>query len=375
MADIAHPEQGLRLKGALSRLIARPGFQAWAARFPLTRGLVRRDGVAIFRLVQGFVESQALAALIELDILGRLADGPLPVSTLARACDLSPDRMRILLQAGAAMGLLKRRRDDRFALSRRGAAMLGVPGLRQMIRHHGVFYSDMADPVALLRGEVETRLAAFWPYVFGAAGAVDPEVTATYSELMSQSQAPVAADTLDTVSLSGVRHLMDVGGGTGAFIAAAAARYPDLRLTLFDLPVLQSAARARFSRAGFDARAAFHPGSFRDDPLPVGADAISLVRVLYDHDDATVTALLRAAFAALPSGGRLIISEPMSGGDRPDAVTDVYFAFYTMAMGTGCTRSAARISDLCRQVGFAQVKALPPRRSFVTSVVSAVKPA
>uniref|UniRef100_A0AAN0MBB1 Methyltransferase n=1 Tax=Yoonia rhodophyticola TaxID=3137370 RepID=A0AAN0MBB1_9RHOB len=58
-------------------------------------------------------------------------------------------------------------------------------------------------------------------------------------------------------------------------------------------------------------------GSFRDDPLPAGHDMISLVRVLYDHDDATVLSLLGAVFKALPVGGRLLVSEPMTGVQAP----------------------------------------------------------
>ena len=49
--------------GWLNRLVARPGFQSWAAHFPLTRGRARADGAALFEVVQGFVQSQVLMAL------------------------------------------------------------------------------------------------------------------------------------------------------------------------------------------------------------------------------------------------------------------------------------------------------------------------
>ena len=125
--------------------------------------------------------------------------------------------------------------------------------------------------------------------------------------------------------------------------------------------------------SGLGGRIALHPGSFRDDPLPEGADAVSLIRVLYDHDDTTVRELLGKVFAALPNGGRLIVSEPMSGGESPDPVTDVYFAFYTLAMRTGRTRSPAEIAELCREAGFSDITQHQARRSFVTSVVTAAK--
>jgi demethylspheroidene O-methyltransferase len=166
---------------------------------------------------------------------------------------------------------------------------------------------------------------------------------------------------------------MDVGGGTGAFLAAVGAAHPHLALDLFDLPVVLQGAGERLSGAGLSGRVTLHPGSFRDDPLPSGADAISLIRVLYDHNDSTVARLLAAAYEALPAGGRLIISEPMSGGENPDRTTDVYFAIYTMAMQTGRTRSAAEIAALLAQAGFVSIRIRAGFRPFVTSVVTAEK--
>jgi demethylspheroidene O-methyltransferase len=152
-----------------------------------------------------------------------------------------------------------------------------------------------------------------------------------------------------------------------------------MRLTLFDLPVVANVARARFADKGFatgeGARITVQPGSFRDDPLPGGADAISLVRVLYDHADATVAALLAAVFAALPPGGRLIVSEPMTGGARPHAPGDAYFAFYCMAMGTGRARSAGEIAAMLAAAGFVDIACPATHRPFVTGLVTARRPA
>lgn len=360
--------------GWLNRLIARPGFQSWASRFPLTRGQARRDGAMLFDVVQGFVQSQVLMAVVELDLLRRLRGGPRSAEVLGRATGIAPDRMQVLLQAAAALKLIKRKRSGDYILARKGAAMMGVPGLEAMIRHHRAFYADMQDPVGLLRGPERTELSEFWPYVFGARGAIDPQVAETYSDLMAQSQLLVAQDTLRAVSFKGIKHLADIGGGTGAFLEAVGAAYPNLRMTLFDLPQVVPGATARFEAAGMMDRVTIEPGSFRDDAVPQEADAISLVRVLYDHADETVIELLAEVFEALPDGGRLIISEPMGGGAQPDRAGDVYFAFYTLAMQTGRTRSAAEISALCAQAGFTDICSPRPARNYVTRVVTAQKP-
>ena len=324
----------------------------------------------MFDLVAGFVHTQCLTALVGFGTLEILLDGPQPVRRLAASAGVPVPRMRVLLDAGASLGLLRRLHDDLFTLTRRGAALTGVPGLADMIAHHSVLYRDLADPLAFFRGETDPELARFWPYVFGAGTAKDPETAARYSRLMAETQALVADETLDAISFAGRRHLMDVGGGTGTFLTCALLATQGLKATLFDLPAVVSGARDRFSSAGLTSRVTIRAGSFRDEPLPQGADTISLVRVLYDHADDTVAQLLAAAYRALPPGGLLVVSEPMAGGSRPTRAGDGYFAIYTLAMQTGRTRSAEEITEAMLKAGFSGVRQHPTNRPFVTSVVS-----
>jgi demethylspheroidene O-methyltransferase len=351
------------------RLALQPWFHRFCARMPGLRGIARGEGEALFSVVSGFVQSQALLALVELRVLHRLADGPLTTDRLAQLCAVPPDRMAVLAQAGAALRLMRRRRDG-WHLTVRGAAFLTVPGLEAMVRHHPVLYRDLSDPVAFFKGETQPELAGFWPYVFGAGGVADPALADRYSRLMADSQGLVADDTLRLVDFRGIGMLMDVGGGTGAFLAAVGRAHPGIRRRLFDLPAVVAGAESRLG-PGVEVI----PGSFRDDPLPQGADAISLIRVLYDHSDTTVAALLRACHDALPPGGKLIVSEPMSGGDRPDPATDVYFTVYTLAMQTGRTRSGEEIATMAQSAGFQIVQPARSLRPFVTSALVAARSA
>ena len=353
--------------GWINRLAASRRFQDLCARLPGLRSIARAEGAAIFDLMAGFVRSQTLAALVELRVMHRLAEGPASTTALAATTRIPVERMQVLVQAGAAIKLLRRLRDGRYALARRGAAFLGVPGLEMLVHHHAVLYRDLSDPAAFFRGDTDPDLAHFWPYVFGAGAARDPEIATRYSKLMADTQALVAQDTLDAVPwLRGQQHLVDIGGGTGAFLRAVHSRYPDLRLSLFDLPAVVAAAALPQAITRL-------AGSFRDDPLPKGADTLSLIRVCYDHNDTTVAALLRACAEALPQGGRLILSEPMSGDTRPDPQTDVYFAVYTLAMGSGKTRTTAQLSSLVSAAGFDRIRGPMSHRPYVTRTLSATR--
>ena len=95
--------------------------------------------------------------------------------------------------------------------------------------------------------------------------------------------------------------------------------------------------------------------------------------MLYDHADETVVDLLAAVYAALPPGGRIVISEPMTGGHSPQRAGDAYFAIYCMAMRTGQARSARQIVGLLKDAGFRNIKSPQSLRPFITSVITGVK--
>jgi len=355
------------------RLLASSRFQRWASGFPLTRFVARRRARALFDLCAGFVYSQVLLACVRLRVFEILAEGPQTAAALSRRLALSHEATLRLLRAAASLRLVEARGKDRFGLGSLGAALLGNPAVAAMIEHHALVYADLRDPVALLRGEgPQTGLAQYWPY----AGASDPadvedERVAAYSALMSASQPLVAGDILDAYPLGRHRCLLDIGGGEGGFAAAAAARAPGLRVLLFDLPPVAERARASFERQGLAGRAAALGGDFLSDPLPAGADVASLVRVVHDHDDASALALLQAARRALPSGGALLLAEPMAATPGAEPIGDAYFGFYLLAMGRGQPRSFAELSALLRAAGFDRVRQVRTRRPLLTGLIVA----
>lgn len=354
-------------------LVGSAAFQSWAARSPFTRAAAKRDGERLFDLVAGFTYSQILRAFVAFDLSRHLRARPAYPSELAAKLDAPERRISVLCQAAASLGLLTRLRDGRYVLARLGAAINGVGGLRDMILHHDILYRDLGPAEGFFRGKTDPDLARFWPYVFGAAAAEDPATAERYSHLMSETQNLVSDEILSSLSFAKAQHVMDIGGGTGVFLAACAKANPDVQVTLFDLPQVAALAQDRFEHAGIAARATIVSGSFRDDPLPIGPDLITLIRVLYDHEDETVLRLLKSVHAVLPDGGKIVIAEPMSGGEAPDRTADAYFSLYCMAMGTGTVRSATQIGELLSKAGFARVLPAKTGRPFVTRIVTAEK--
>lgn len=355
------------------RLLTSHRFQRFAVNFPLTRPIARRRARTLFDLCAGFVYSQVLLACVRLDLFRILQEGPATTADLAKRLDLDVAATERLLLAACALDLVAERGRGRFGLGELGAALLGNPGLEMMIRHHALFYADLQDPVALLRGERKgTGLGDFWPYAGDAEpGEIDGDRVADYSRLMAVTQPMIAAEILDAYPVDRHRRLMDVGGGEGAFLAAAAERAPNLELRLFDLPAVAARARERFDAEGLTARAEAIGGDFTKDPLPEGADLISLVRIVHDHDDDTARRILKAVRKALPPGGTLLLAEPMAGTPGAEAMADAYFGFYLMAMGRGRARRLEELTGFLEDAGFVDIKALATRTPLLTSAIRA----
>jgi demethylspheroidene O-methyltransferase len=356
-----------------NRLLRDPRFQAWAAGFPLTRPIVRQRTDALFDLVAGFVYSQVLDSCIRLELLERLADGPLDIAAVAEKTDLPVQSAERLLIAASALGLVDRLCPRRFALGPQGAALLGNAGLRDMVAHHRLLYADLADSVGLLRrGGGQGGLAAYWPYATTAkASEADAQAVGAYSRLMAATQPAVAAEILHAYDLRRHRCLMDVGGGEGAFLEAAGRHAPHLKLMLFDLPAVTERARERLGAAELLERARLEGGDFLHDPVPEGADLVTIIRILHDHDDAGVATLLRSVRRALPRDGAVLIAEPMSRAPRPDPVSDAYFGLYLLAMGRGRARTPAEIEGFLSAAGFTRLRRLPTRTPSLLGLILA----
>ena len=362
-----------RLLSWRDRAVASPGFRRWAAAFPLTRPVARSRARALFDLCAGFVYSQILLACVQLRLFDILAERPANTEAIALRIGLAPEAAQRLLSAAVALRLVARRSGGRYGLGPLGAAMVGNDAINDMVLHHPMLYGDLQDPVALLRSEPGgTALAAYWSYASaGQPGVLGDGQVAGYTALMATSQPLVSGEVLDAYRVGRHRHLMDVGGGDGSFLVAAGERAPGLQLTLFDLPAVTERAQRRLQAAGLTNRSRVVGGDFHLGVLPRGADLISLVRVVHDHDDAGALALLRAARAALPSGGALLLAEPMADTPGAQASGDAYFGFYLLAMGQGRPRSVSALTTMLHEAGFETVRLLPTRTPLLVRVLLA----
>ncbi len=148
---------------------------------------------------------------------------------------------------------------------------------------------------------------------------------------------PAVAAAFD---LSQFHRLIDLGGASGHLAQAVRERYPQMEAQVFDLPEVASLYPGTIA------------GDFFTDPLPA-ADLYSVGRILHDWSDEKIHRLLARIYAALPSGGGLLIAEKLLTPDNIPA----HMQSLNMLIGTeGRERSAAEYETLLRAAGFSKVE-------------------
>ena len=371
--DIANFSSGMmevttwhdRLLQGLERIYASPNLYKWSLSNPFTRWITKRRTQKIFDLMSGFVYSQVLLGCVRLDLFKMLYQRPLDLHQISLQTRVPEEALQRLLLSAVSLGLLECRSQQRFGLGPLGVPLAMHSGIGAMVEHNHLLYRDMQDPLTFLNNAWQGKMAEYWPYAHDAQAAerLAQEKFSRYSDLMASSQEFVVQEILGAYYFEDHRCVLDVGAGKGRFASELALHAKHLQLKLFDLPPVLELARETFQSKGLIDRLSLCPGNFLHDPLPEGADLVTLVRVAHDHPDEVVQQLLKKIHDALPVGGTLLLAEPMAKtsatGTDGLTQTDAYFHFYLLAMGAGRLRTPEELMRMMRTAGFVSVEQVP----------------
>lgn len=187
----------------------------------------------------------------------------------------------------------------------------------------------------------------------------DPSLSEGFETLMAQQIGLLAAHIVEIYPWADLRRVVDVGGGSGALLAALAQAHPQLTGAVLDLPSAARAAALRFEQLELATRCAAHSGSFFE-PLPTpGADAYVLSGVIHDWPDREAVQILQRCADAAGKQGRVLIIEPLLDGDALGfaAAADLRMR----ALVGGCERSLDDYRALVSRAGLCvgDVRPLP----------------
>ena len=152
----------------------------------------------------------------------------------------------------------------------------------------------------------------------------------------------------------------DVGGATGQLALIIAGAHPHMRCTSFDLPIVETLAKATIEAAGATDRVTTASGDFLNEPLPK-ADIITMSLILHDWNHDRKLHLIQSAYDALPAGGALIIIEPLiDDARRTNAFGLLMSLNMLIEFGDAFGFTGRGIwQQWCHQVGFKHTEMLP----------------
>jgi predicted O-methyltransferase YrrM len=146
---------------------------------------------------------------------------------------------------------------------------------------------------------------------------------------IARDLAPKVAAMLD---LKAVRRLLDLGGGPATYAIIFAQANPDLKATVFDLPMPIEIARENIAKNGLTHRVGTLAGNFLQDDIGTGYDFIWVSQILHSHDEEQSRLIIAKAVAALNPGGTLAIQDFYLNPDGASPTGPAMFGVHMLAV-------------------------------------------
>jgi O-methyltransferase domain/Dimerisation domain len=320
-----------------------------------------QDFGEILKLVGGHRISQAIYVVAELGIPDLLAAGPRNCDELAGETKTHAPTLYRLLRFLAGAGVLNEVGPQKFELTRLGSALrTDVPGSVRMATRLLLSESHW-NTWSQLMHSVRTGETAF-DHVHGMGVfqylEKNADLSAIFNETMTWSSSRSGTGIVEHYDFSGLRKVVDVGGGHGFFLATILKSYPTLRGVLFDLPNVVAGAGQNLKTFGLEDRCEVIGGSFFD-ALPTGGDVYMLRQIIHDWDDDRALAILRNCRAAMTGTEKLLIVERGIAPHYRDAMRVLHIDLEMLVNVGGMERTDAEYRSLLENAGFRLTRVVP----------------
>ena len=165
-----------------------------------------------------------------------------------------------------------------------------------------------------------------------------------------------APQQLVKVDLSGIKSVLDIGGGSGAYAMEFVNKKPDIVATVFDLPNVVPITKKFIDKEGFTNRVSTYTGDYTKDDLPKGFDLMFLSAVIHSNSLEANQDLIKKCFSALNKNGKIIIQDWVMNNDRTQPTSGAIFAI-NMLVGTeaGDCFTEEEVYNMLKAAGFQNI--------------------
>jgi len=278
----------------------------------------------MFSLIMGRAVSRLIYVAAKLELADHLARGPRTVEELAAAVEVQAPALYRVLRALASFGVFEESKGRRFKLTPLAATLQkSVPGsMHAAAIMNGERYFE--EPWGQLLHGLKTGETPFLKA--NGLGIFEylethPEDLKIFGDAMTSVSSVENPAIAAAYKFSGIRTLVDVGGGNGSLLATILKANPKVKGVLFDQPSVTARAMKEpyLAAAGIAERCTFASGNFFE-ALPKGGDAYMMKRTLHDWDDEQCAKILANCCSAMNKNGRVLavdaVIPPGNGPDR-----------------------------------------------------------
>lgn len=304
---------------------------------------------------KGTIDFFALKAAFDLGLFEAMRDGAHDLGTLAEATGTVGPRLEKFLITLKEIGLTRQAEggwvltpfaEQFFTDAEHHRNLTMVPFVDYISSLVQSFYVNLADVV---RGKMDfTSLVPYPPRT---------REDNVFYETIHRSNVHFPIRLLrEHANLEGVSKLLDVGGGIGDIASAMCEQFPEINVTLINLPSALDLVSENVAARGLSERITAQAVDMYKDDYPK-ADAVIFARILYPMNAQFCTMLLKKAYDALESGGRVLILDMIISD--PEKPNYDYLTHYICSVGMGFTvldfKDHAIYPDVLRSVGFSDV--------------------
>lgn len=315
----------------------------------------------IMNIVFDFRKSRIILTAFELDLFTAIGNKKLRSEEVAGIIGADSRATDRLMNALCALDLLKKQK-NLFSNSALAAKHLvkEKPGYLAGIAHSANLWSTWSTLTqAVKSGSTVIRKNQ---------SAMSENMAKGFIAAMHQRAKTQAIEIAGILKLSGVRRVLDIGGGSGAHCMTILNAKKDCRAVIFDLPHIIPISKSYISEAGMLDRFDFIKGDFNKDDFGSGYDLILLSAIIHMNSIEKNIRLLKKAASALNKGGQLVIQDYIMNEDRTKPGVGTFFAL-NMLVGTeaGDTFTRAEVTKWMKDAELSNISL--KKTSFDASLI------
>jgi len=305
---------------------------------------MHRHRAMLERLASGFMPARVLLTALELEVFTACGAGAATAGQLARRIGARPASLARLLDALAALGLLRKSGGRyRAAPAARAGLVAGRPGyLGDIMRHRASMWERWSALTTIVR-----------------TGRVPPHVdTKERERRFIKGMANLGASAADACAralrreLAGARLVMDVGGGPAVYACALARSQPDLSVVVFDLPGPLAYARETIAACGMGGRVSVKAGDVcAARAFGRGFDGVFMSNLLHSFKPPVAARVVRKAARALKAGGFLAVKEFFVDPGRASPAFAALFSINMLVADAGDVYTRGEVEGWMRAAG------------------------